>query len=104
MGVLLLNVGAAWADTLDDAMAAHNRGDYSYVLRVYEPLAAQGNTKAQSGLGYMYLIGAGRQKKTTQKRLSGIEWLQRRARRLRKSWSVHCMRAGLVFLLMMLKR
>jgi hypothetical protein len=57
--VLLLNVGAASAASLEDAIAAYHRGDYATALAILRPLAAQGNATAQSNLGLMYAQGHG---------------------------------------------
>jgi len=50
---------AAAADTLDDAETAYNRGDYETAIRLWRPLADQGNAGAQFNLGYMYANGKG---------------------------------------------
>ena len=41
-------------------MASYNRGDYVPAIRLFRPLAEQGNAKAQSLLGVMYRRGRGR--------------------------------------------
>jgi TPR repeat protein len=51
--------GAADAAPLDDAHAAHRRGDYATELRLLRPLAEQGNAEAQTALGLMYDAGHG---------------------------------------------
>ena len=38
---------------LDDAVAAHERGDYATALRLYRRLADQGKPSAQYNLGVM---------------------------------------------------
>jgi TPR repeat protein len=38
-------------------MAAYNRGDYMPAIRLFRPLAEQGNPKAQSVIGVMYRNG-----------------------------------------------
>ena len=40
-------------------MAAYNRGDYVPAIRLFRPLAEQGNAKAQSLIGVMYRRGQG---------------------------------------------
>ncbi len=40
-------------------MEAYNRGDYVPALRLFRPLAEQGNPKAQDVLGVMYRRGQG---------------------------------------------
>ncbi len=47
------------AGQFEDATAAYHRGDYATALRLYRPLAAQGNAEAQYNLGIMYSIGWG---------------------------------------------
>ena len=40
-------------------MASYNRGDYVPAIRLFRPLAEQGNAKAQSLLAVMYRRGEG---------------------------------------------
>jgi uncharacterized protein len=42
------------AGPLDDAYAAYQQGDYPSALRLFRPLAEQGNARAQTLLGLMY--------------------------------------------------
>ncbi len=57
--VLLVFLAApAWAG-VDEGLAAYNRGDYATALRVWRPLAGQGNALAQLNLGSMYAAGQG---------------------------------------------
>jgi TPR repeat protein len=49
----------ALAGPWEDGMAAYNRGDYVPAIRLFRPLAEQGNPKAQSLLGKMYRKGQG---------------------------------------------
>jgi TPR repeat protein len=51
--------GLANAGPFDDGLAAFNRADYAMALRLWEPLAKQGNSIAQGNLGVMYLNGHG---------------------------------------------
>ncbi len=44
---------------IDDADAAYRRGDYATALRLFRPLAEQGNASAQFFLGVMYRDGRG---------------------------------------------
>jgi len=46
------DVAPAVADPLKDATAADSRGDYAAAFRLLNPLAAQGNARAQDALGY----------------------------------------------------
>lgn len=49
----------AIADDIDDGQAAYNTGDYATALRLWRPLAEQGNARAQNNLGVMYENGKG---------------------------------------------
>jgi len=49
----------AWAGPWGDGTAAYNRGDYLPAIRLFRPLAEQGNPKAQSVIGAMYRKGQG---------------------------------------------
>ena len=49
----------ATADTFEAGEAAYKRGDYVTALRVFKPLAEQGNAPAQNYLGLMYYVGQG---------------------------------------------
>ena len=51
--------GAATAGPLEDAVAAYQRGDYVTALRLWRPLAEQGDADAQFHLGVMYESGQG---------------------------------------------
>ena len=51
--------GAAQAVSLDEAVAALYRGDYSTVLQILKPLAEQGDVEAQVMLGILYKAGQG---------------------------------------------
>jgi TPR repeat protein len=50
---------AAAAGPWEDGMAAYNRGDYMPAIRLFRPLAEQGNAKAQNVLGVMFRRGEG---------------------------------------------
>jgi hypothetical protein len=60
-GLLLMVAisGVAVAGSLEDALAAHDRGDDAAALRLIRPLAGQGNAEAQYNLGNMYFMGQG---------------------------------------------
>jgi uncharacterized protein len=47
------------AGPLEDGVAAHDKGDYATALRLWRPLAEQGNAYAQYNLGLMYDYGTG---------------------------------------------
>jgi TPR repeat protein len=55
----ILGIAGAVADPWEDGMAAYNRGDYVPAIRLFRPLAEQGNAKAQNVLGVMYRRGEG---------------------------------------------
>jgi hypothetical protein len=44
---LTLSAVPVEADTWDDAVAAHARGDYAEAMRLWRPLAEQGHARAQ---------------------------------------------------------
>src|SRR5436305_10334664 len=56
---LLIGGRAAVAGPWEDGMAAYNRGDYVPALRLFRPLAEQGNAQAQAVLGVMFRKGEG---------------------------------------------
>jgi TPR repeat protein len=56
---LLLGTAAAHAGPWEDGMVAYNRGDYLPAVRLFRPLAEQGNPKAQNQIGMMYRKGEG---------------------------------------------
>ncbi len=51
--------GGAIAGPSEEGWAAYQRGDYETALKLWRPLAAQGNAFAQSNLGFMYDSGQG---------------------------------------------
>src|SRR6266478_6275370 len=55
----LLGTLAAFAGPWEDGMAAYNRGDYVPAIRLFRPLAEQGNAKAQNVLGVIFRKGEG---------------------------------------------
>lgn len=55
----ILGSAIAVAGLWEDGMAAYNRGDYLPAIRLFRPLAEQGNPKAQNVLGVMYRKGEG---------------------------------------------
>jgi TPR repeat protein len=46
-------------DRLYDAFSAYTRGDYETSMRLFRPLAEEGDTDAQANLGFMYQNGQG---------------------------------------------
>jgi TPR repeat protein len=67
--------GAASAGPLDDAFVATQRGDYATAIRIWLPLAEQGDVTAQSNLAKMYLTGQG----TTQNYAEAVRWFRKAA-------------------------
>jgi uncharacterized protein len=60
IGLLLTASGGnVSADPLEDGIAAYQRGDFATALRLFQPLAEQGDASAQSNLGVMYEQGRG---------------------------------------------
>ena len=58
--LLMLSLAApVVAGPFEDAVVAHNRGDYATALRLLRPLANQGVVPAQNNLGAMYAKGQG---------------------------------------------
>src|SRR5258708_14554818 len=55
----ILGIASAVAGPWEDGTAAYNRGDYVPAVRLFRPLAEQGNAKAQNMLGVMYRRGQG---------------------------------------------
>jgi len=60
-GVVLavMLTGGAAAGPLNDGLAAAKRGDYATALRLWRPLAEQGDASAQYYLGFAYSEGEG---------------------------------------------
>jgi TPR repeat protein len=58
----LLSASIAQAGPWEDGMAAYNRGDYLPAVRLFRPLAENGNRKAQNVIGAMYSKGEGVQR------------------------------------------
>ncbi len=61
IAVLLLAAlsGTAVAGPFEDAVSAHERGDYATALREFRVLAEQGHVNAQFNLGIMYAYSQG---------------------------------------------
>ena len=55
----ILGIAGAFAGPWEDGMAGYSRADYLPAIRLFRPLAEQGNPKAQSVLGAMYRRGQG---------------------------------------------
>lgn len=74
LGLLLLSAPCL-AGPAEDADAAYKRGDYASAIRLYRPLADQGDARAQNSLGRMYLRGQGASKDYP----SAMKWFRRAA-------------------------
>jgi TPR repeat protein len=61
---------AAIADDFEDGVVAYGKGDFASVLRLWTPLAEQGNAKAQYNLGLMYDQG----KDVAQDYKTAVKW------------------------------
>ncbi|WP_179043281.1 tetratricopeptide repeat protein [Sphingobium lactosutens] len=72
---LLLTTLPCLAGPVEDAAAAYRRGDYASAMRLYQPLADQGDPRAQARLGRMYLRGQG----TERDYKEAMKWLRRAA-------------------------
>ncbi|HEU0083942.1 MAG TPA: hypothetical protein VFQ87_13840 [Bradyrhizobium sp.] len=60
---------ATLAGPWEDGMAAYKRGDYVPAIRLFRPLAEQGNAKAQKLLGVMFRKGEGVPKNAVRARM-----------------------------------
>lgn len=67
----LLGVGTATAAPIDIAGEAYNKSAHVQAIKLFRPLAAQGNADAQAMLGMMYLKGEG----TTRNYPEAMKWL-----------------------------
>jgi TPR repeat protein len=75
--VHIWGLSGAVAGPWEDGMVAYNRGDYLPAIRLFRPLAEQGNPKAQSLLGVMYRRGQG----VARNSVRSFLWLSRAAAR-----------------------
>ena len=71
---LLLVGSPAYAD-FAEAVAAYNRHDYAFALGEFEPLAEQGDARAQVMLGFMYYAGQG----VPQDHAEAVKWYRNAA-------------------------
>lgn len=53
---------AAMADRFDDGVVAFIKGDSATAMKIWQPLAQNGNAEAQYHLGYMFQTGTGVEK------------------------------------------
>jgi hypothetical protein len=70
--VAVAMASGAVAGPLEDAVAADTKGDYATALKLYLPLAEQGNADAQAFLGYLYAVGNG----VRQDYAEAVKWYQ----------------------------
>ena len=75
--ILVAIGGAATAGPFEDAIVAYQRGDYATALRIWHPLAEQGDVDAQFHLGVMYESGQG----VLRNDAGAIKWYRRAAER-----------------------
>jgi len=73
--MLVAMATAVFADPFEDAMAAHQRGDYAIEHQLLGPLAEQGDHLAQTSLGFMYLKGQG----VAQSHAEAAKWFRKAA-------------------------
>jgi TPR repeat protein len=73
--VAAMLAGTAVAGPLEDGLAAYGRGDYAAALRLFLPLANEGNADAQYSLGVMYGNGRG----LPQDYSEAVKWFRRAA-------------------------
>src|SRR5215475_12719326 len=59
VGVMLSMARMASAGPFEDGIAAYQRGDFATALKLWRPLAEQGNAQAQNQVGDMYYNGTG---------------------------------------------
>ena len=57
--LLFLTLGTAWGGAFEDGLAASERKDYATAIKLWRPLAEQGNAAAQYNIGLMYANGQG---------------------------------------------
>jgi TPR repeat protein len=73
--ILMLSAAPVTAGPLEDAIAAGGRGDYATALRLFQPLADNGNAIAQFILGEMYRHGRGMPRNDTE----AVMWYRKAA-------------------------
>ena len=75
--------GPAVAGPFEDGRAAYDRGDYATALRLWGPLADQGNPSAQYNLGGMYASSRGVSQGVPHDLVQAYKWLSLAASRAR---------------------
>jgi uncharacterized protein len=73
--LLVLTAAPARADDFRQGLSAFNRAEYTESVRLWRPLAEQGNADAQAGLGYLYYHGLGVRQDYT----AAADWYRRAA-------------------------
>ncbi len=68
----LSHLGSSLAGAREEGLKAFRAGNYAQVLKLWQPLAEQGDTELQYNLGVMYSQGRGVEKDTQK----AIHWLQ----------------------------
>jgi len=76
-GLILNFCTGVFADDLDDAAAASQRGDFAEAVRLLTPLTEQGNASAMNSLGALYYKGQG----VSQNYDVATQWYQQAAER-----------------------
>ena len=59
MFLFVISTSTAWAGPYEDGVVAYKKSDYATAIRLFQPIAAQGNGPAQDRLGDMYHDGEG---------------------------------------------
>src|SRR5215813_1523849 len=59
VGVMLSIAQVASAGPFEDGLSAYQRGDFATALKLWRPLAEQGNAQAQNQVGDMYYDAKG---------------------------------------------
>ena len=81
ISAVVLSLGLAApvaAGPFEDGTAAYNGGDYATAMRLWRPLADDGNAKAQDWLGVTYATGRGVPKDDA----IAVSWFQKAADRV----------------------
>ena len=73
--VFVCAAGPAVAGPFEDGVAAHGKGDYATAMRLWRPLAEQGDASAQYNLGFMYDNSQG----VTQDYATAMSWYRKAA-------------------------
>ncbi len=71
----LCSVASGSAGPYEDGASAYKRGDYATALRLWRPLAEEGNATAQYLIGHMYDLGLG----VPQDYAVAVEWFRKAA-------------------------